>query len=147
MLPVFPSLCASHIYVHSSMLCLQVQSNALAALEAIDADMAHDIMASGCVTGDRINGLCDGVSGEWYCKFDTYHPAVNNGMPVTRVISRVVLQEILAEYAIKLGGEATITNASKVVAYHEDTCDGRPRVCHLSRSSPCCHRSQPVLVV
>jgi hypothetical protein len=107
---------------------LQVQSNALAALEAIDVDMARDIMASGCVTGDRINGLCDGVSGEWYCKFDTYHPAVNNGMPVTRVISRVTLQEILAEYALKLGGKGTITNASKVISYREDTCNGRPRV-------------------
>ncbi len=43
----------------------QIQSNALAALEAIDADMAGAIMEEGCVTGDRINGLCDGVTGDW----------------------------------------------------------------------------------
>lgn len=44
---------------------LQVQSNALAALEAIDMDMAEEVLASGCITGDRVNGLCDGVTGDW----------------------------------------------------------------------------------
>ena len=43
----------------------QIQSNALAALEAIDLEMAQSIMEEGCVTGDRINGLCDGVTGDW----------------------------------------------------------------------------------
>ncbi len=38
----------------------------------------------------------DGVTGDWYCKFDTFHPAVDNGLPVTRVISRVELQGILS---------------------------------------------------
>lgn len=45
---------------------LQVQSNALAALEAIDKDMADKILAEGCITGDRINGLVDGATGKWY---------------------------------------------------------------------------------
>jgi zeaxanthin epoxidase len=31
-----------------------------------------------------------------YVKFDTFHPAVSKGLPVTRVISRVTLQQILA---------------------------------------------------
>ena len=103
----------------------QVQSNALAALEAMDKQVAERIMAEGCITGDRINGLCDGVTGDWcallpqrargaerrrtplpplhhramppslarrYIKFDTFHPAVDKGLPVTRVISRVTLQ-------------------------------------------------------
>lgn len=26
-------------------------------------------MESGCVTGDRINGLADGISGNWYASF------------------------------------------------------------------------------
>jgi zeaxanthin epoxidase len=43
----------------------QVQSNALAALEAIDVQVADEVMAEGCITGDRINGLCDGVTGDW----------------------------------------------------------------------------------
>lgn len=45
---------------------IQIQSNALAALEAIDSDVADEVMRVGCITGDRINGLVDGVSGSWY---------------------------------------------------------------------------------
>lgn len=45
---------------------IQIQSNALAALEAIDMAVAEEVMRNGCVTGDRINGLVDGVSGSWY---------------------------------------------------------------------------------
>jgi zeaxanthin epoxidase len=44
---------------------VQIQSNALAALEAVDADMAQEVMENGCITGDRINGLVDGVTGQW----------------------------------------------------------------------------------
>jgi hypothetical protein len=44
---------------------MQIQSNALAALQAIDPMVAEEIMSHGCITGDRINGLCDGVSGDW----------------------------------------------------------------------------------
>lgn len=107
---------------------IQVQSNALAALEAIDADMAAEVMNQGCVTGDRINGLCDGVSGDWYCKFDTYHPAVNNGLPVTRVISRVTLQQILAKYVQKFGGDDIIQPDTKVTNFAEDSLEGHERV-------------------
>lgn len=32
-----------------------------------------------------------------YVKFDTFHPAVSKGLPVTRVISRLTLQQILAK--------------------------------------------------
>lgn len=45
---------------------IQIQSNALGALEAVDQDVANEIMEKGTVTGDRINGLVDGVSGEWF---------------------------------------------------------------------------------
>lgn len=45
---------------------IQVQSNALAALEAIDMEVADEVMKAGCITGDRINGLVDGISGNWY---------------------------------------------------------------------------------
>ncbi|KAL2235126.1 UNVERIFIED_CONTAM: Zeaxanthin epoxidase, chloroplastic [Sesamum indicum] len=44
---------------------IQIQSNALAALEAIDIDVAEEVMCAGCITGDRINGLVDGISGSW----------------------------------------------------------------------------------
>jgi len=48
---------------------IQIQSNALAALEAIDMSVAEEVMRVGCVTGDRINGLVDGMSGSWYAHF------------------------------------------------------------------------------
>ena len=47
---------------------IQIQSNALAALEAIDSEVAEEVMRVGCITGDRINGLVDGVSGSWWVK-------------------------------------------------------------------------------
>eukprot|EP00882_Tetradesmus_deserticola_P014245 GHRQ01015143.1.p2 GENE.GHRQ01015143.1~~GHRQ01015143.1.p2 ORF type:complete len:274 (+),score=73.22 GHRQ01015143.1:122-943(+) len=98
---------------------IQVQSNALAALEAIDVDVCNEVLRQGCITGDRINGLCDGETGDWYCKFDTYHPAVDKGLPVTRVISRITLQEILADACERIAGPNVIENSSNVVAYEE----------------------------
>lgn len=108
----------------------QIQSNALAALQAVDADTAHAVMQLGCVTarrcvlarvvwltrpqGDRINGLVDGVSGQWYCKFDTFHPAVSHKLPVTRVISRVTLQGVLGA-----GLEPYIRNNTLVEGFEE----------------------------
>ncbi|MBA0653601.1 hypothetical protein Goklo_020759 [Gossypium klotzschianum] len=95
---------------------IQVQSNALAALEAIDMEVAEEVMEAGCVTGDRINGLVDGVSGTWYVKFDTFTPAAERGLPVTRVISRMTLQQILARAV----GEDVIFNESNVVDFEDD---------------------------
>ncbi|GLT38998.1 hypothetical protein SLA2020_132080 [Shorea laevis] len=92
---------------------IQVQSNALAALEAIDLEVADEVMQAGCITGDRINGLVDGISGSWYIKFDTFTPAAERGLPVTRVISRMTLQQILA-HAV---GEDVILNESNVVGF------------------------------
>ncbi|KAF3438959.1 hypothetical protein FNV43_RR17234 [Rhamnella rubrinervis] len=94
---------------------IQIQSNALAALEAIDLDVADEVMKDGCITGDRINGLVDGVSGTWYIKFDTFTPAVERGLPVTRVISRMSLQQILARAV----GEDIIKNDSNVVSFED----------------------------
>lgn len=95
---------------------IQIQSNALAALEAVDLDVAEEVMAKGCVTGDRINGLVDGISGSWYIKFDTFTPAAERGLPVTRVISRMTLQEILASAV----GPDIIENSSNVVDFEDD---------------------------
>nr|AAO48941.1 zeaxanthin epoxidase precursor [Chlamydomonas sp. W80] len=98
---------------------IQIQSNALGALEAIDPSIADEVMDEGCITGDRVNGLCDGVTGDWYVKFDTFHPAVSKGLPVTRVISRVTLQNILAKAVLRYGGPDTIMSNSHVVGFEE----------------------------
>ncbi|XP_041004040.1 zeaxanthin epoxidase, chloroplastic [Juglans microcarpa x Juglans regia] len=95
---------------------IQVQSNALAALEAIDLEVADEVMKVGCITGDRINGLVDGISGNWYIKFDTFTPAAERGLPVTRVISRMTLQQILARAV----GEDVIINDSNVVKFEDN---------------------------
>ncbi|KAG2566552.1 zeaxanthin epoxidase, chloroplastic-like isoform X2 [Panicum virgatum] len=95
---------------------IQLQSNALAVLEAVDAAAADQVMDAGCITGDRVNGIVDGVSGSWYCKFDTFTPAAERGLPVTRVISRMTLQQILARAV----GDDAILNDSHVVNFIDD---------------------------
>ena len=54
-----------------------------------------------------------------YVKFDTFHPAVDLGLPVTRVISRVVLQKKLAEKAEEMEGAGVLANDCHVVDYEE----------------------------
>lgn len=99
--------------------------------------MADDVLREGCITGDRINGLCDGLTGEWYCKFDTFHPAADRGIPVTRVISRMRLQELLVASCERIAGRSIIRNGVKVVSY-ENTADGV-----VSRSTPPAMRIRP----
>ncbi|RZC77409.1 hypothetical protein C5167_001541 [Papaver somniferum] len=95
---------------------IQLQSNALAVLEAIDRDVAMEIIEAGCVTGDRINGLADGATGEWFTTYDFLTPAVDKGLPVTQVISRITLQDIL----VRAVGLDIVHNKSKVVDFVED---------------------------
>ncbi|EAY94319.1 hypothetical protein OsI_16086 [Oryza sativa Indica Group] len=95
---------------------IQLQSNALAVLEAVDAGAADQVMDAGCITGNRVNGIVDGVSGSWYIKFDTFTPAAERGLPVTRVISRMTLQQILARAV----GDDAILNDSHVVDFIDD---------------------------
>ncbi len=74
---------------------IQLQCNALESLEAIDMSLAREIMDLGTITGDRINGLLDGKTGEWYLRFDTRKPAMKKGLPLTLVLNRYVLLDIL----------------------------------------------------
>ena len=64
-----------------------------------------------------------------YVKFDTFHPAVERGLPVTRVISRFVLQKLLAEACEKVAGKELILNNCVVCDYEEkvdhQSCTGR----------------------
>lgn len=54
-----------------------------------------------------------------YVKFDTFHPAVEKGLPVTRVISRFVLQKLLAEACDRIAGKNIIMNDSVVCDFSE----------------------------
>ena len=54
-----------------------------------------------------------------YVKFDTFHPAVDKGLPVTRVISRFILQKQLAEACEREAGDSIIQNDSVVCDFEE----------------------------
>jgi len=51
-----------------------------------------------------------------YIKFDTFTPAAERGLPVTRVISRMKLQQILARAV----GDDVILNGSNVIDFVDD---------------------------
>lgn len=76
---------------------IQMAGNAMSTLEAIDPEVGKRVIDNSVITGDRVNGLLDGRTGEWYCRFDTRLPAWRRGLPLTLVISRYVLIDILRE--------------------------------------------------
>lgn len=67
---------------------IQMAGNAMAALQAIDPELAAEVVTNGTVTGDRLNGLLDGKDGEWFVRFDTRKPSVRCDLPLTIVMSR-----------------------------------------------------------
>ncbi|BBG96299.1 Zeaxanthin epoxidase, chloroplastic [Prunus dulcis] len=131
---------------------IQLMSSALAVLEAIDENVAKQIMAAGCVTGNRTNGFVDGVSASprtlqtnkeigtyqsfdtildnhqipkaysvrngptMFTKFDLSSPAVSRGLPITQVICRMELQDIL----VNAVGLDIVRNNSEVVDFIEE---------------------------
>lgn len=74
---------------------IQIASNALESIRRIDEDVYTKIIESSTVIGDRINGLKDGLSNEWFATFDLYAPAKRRNQDPSVVIDRPVLQEIL----------------------------------------------------
>ena len=107
---------------------IQLQCNALGALEAVDPATAAKVIARGTITGDRVNGLRDGIDRDWYYRFDTRGPCRRNGLPLTMVINRYELLDILvkatgAESSGVDGGTlpGSITTDSEVVRYEQDS--------------------------
>jgi len=74
---------------------IQLASNAMEALRSIDAELYSEIEARATWTGNRTNGIKDGIRNEWYAKFDLQTPAETRSMPFTCVVERPELQEIL----------------------------------------------------
>eukprot|EP00873_Tetraselmis_striata_P016723 jgi/Tetstr1/436987/TSEL_025759.t1 len=97
---------------------IQLQCNALGALECIAPNVLEKVLAAGTVTGDRINGLLDGETGEWFYRFDTRKPCFKHGLPLTTVVSRYDLLDFLRSEA----GDDVVTG-SEVVSY-ENTKNG-----------------------
>merc|ERR1712071_58888 len=95
---------------------IQIQSNALRALERINPKIFEEIEKAGTITADRISGLKIGYKkgvflglgqqyekGDWLVRFDTLMPALEAGLAPTRVVDRPVIQQILLNHGIPDG--------------------------------------------
>ena len=74
---------------------IQIASNGLEAVKQIDQGLHDEIIEAGNCIGDRINGLKDGISNEWFATFDLATPAEKRGQRPSLVIDRPKLQELL----------------------------------------------------
>ena len=101
---------------------IRLRCDAQGALDSIDPVMAEEVMEKGIITGDGVNGLLDGVVAEWFYRFDTRKPCHENGLPLTLVLSRFELLDILSrgvgEENIEMGGGGKVRAQAgdKVVA-------------------------------
>eukprot|EP00543_Licmophora_paradoxa_P004657 CAMPEP_0202452292 /NCGR_PEP_ID=MMETSP1360-20130828/10527_1 /ASSEMBLY_ACC=CAM_ASM_000848 /TAXON_ID=515479 /ORGANISM="Licmophora paradoxa, Strain CCMP2313" /LENGTH=539 /DNA_ID=CAMNT_0049071065 /DNA_START=137 /DNA_END=1756 /DNA_ORIENTATION=+ len=108
---------------------IQIQSNALRALERINTKVYDEIRKAGTVTADRVSGLKIGYKkgvflnlgqqyekGDWLVRFDTLQPALQAGLPATVVVDRPVIQQILLNHGIPDG---TVRIKSRIANYEE----------------------------
>ena len=92
---------------------IQLASNAMQILRDMDADLYEKIAAKFTVTGDKKNGIKDGIRTEWYAEFDLKSPAEQRNMPYTGVIDRPDLQQIYLDAL----PDGTVQNGDGVVSY------------------------------
>eukprot|EP00542_Grammatophora_oceanica_P009828 CAMPEP_0194041736 /NCGR_PEP_ID=MMETSP0009_2-20130614/13587_1 /TAXON_ID=210454 /ORGANISM="Grammatophora oceanica, Strain CCMP 410" /LENGTH=620 /DNA_ID=CAMNT_0038685339 /DNA_START=26 /DNA_END=1888 /DNA_ORIENTATION=- len=111
---------------------IQIQSNALRAIQRISPECYEELVAAGTVTADRVSGLKIGYrkgnklaglydAGDWLVRFDTIGPALEAGLPATVVVDRPVIQQIFVKHGIPDG---TVRIASRIQSY-KDLGDGR----------------------
>jgi zeaxanthin epoxidase len=114
---------------------IQIQSNALRALQRISPKVYEEIVAAGTITADRVSGLKIGYrkgvwlglgqtyqKGDWLVRFDTLQPALQAGLPPTVVVDRPVIQQILLNHGIPDG---TVRIQSRIASYKELGPDGQ----------------------
>lgn len=94
---------------------IQLASNALRQFQAIDLGLFSQVEALATWTGNRTNGIKDGVRDEWYARFDLKSPAEARGMPYTCVVDRPDLQEILLERT-----RGNVKNGAAIATYTAD---------------------------
>eukprot|EP00520_Triparma_pacifica_P001179 CAMPEP_0118633652 /NCGR_PEP_ID=MMETSP0785-20121206/1116_1 /TAXON_ID=91992 /ORGANISM="Bolidomonas pacifica, Strain CCMP 1866" /LENGTH=528 /DNA_ID=CAMNT_0006524551 /DNA_START=138 /DNA_END=1724 /DNA_ORIENTATION=+ len=108
---------------------IQIQSNALRAIEQINKRCYDELRAAGTVTADRVSGLKIGYEkgvfmglgpgykrGDWLVRFDTLQPALDAGLPATVVVDRPVIQQILLNHGVP---ENTVRIKSRIKYYEE----------------------------
>jgi len=94
---------------------IQIASNGLEAVRRIDSELHDDIVEHANCIGDRINGLKDGISNEWFATFDLQTPAEQRGQRPSVVIDRPVLQDLL----LKRVGDC-VTKGKEVVGCEQE---------------------------
>lgn len=92
---------------------IQLASNALQIVKEMDEEIYDLVMDKFTFTGDKENGIKDGIRDEWYAKFDLSSPAEVRNMPYTGVIERPDLQQI---YLDKLP-KGVVNNGDGVIRY------------------------------
>jgi zeaxanthin epoxidase len=92
---------------------IQLASNAMQLLKTYDPDVYAQVNEKFTLTGDKINGIKDGIRDEWYAKFDLATPAETRNLPYTGVIERPDLQEIYLKNLPK----GTVRNGNGVAGY------------------------------
>ncbi|KAL3778489.1 hypothetical protein HJC23_000502 [Cyclotella cryptica] len=111
---------------------IQIQSNALRALQQINPTIYEELVKAGTCTADRVSGLKIGYrkgnklaglydAGDWLVRFDTIGPALEAGLPATVVVDRPVIQQILVKHGFP---EGTVRIKSRIQSY-EDLGKGR----------------------
>lgn len=96
---------------------IQLASNGLAALRAIDPEALLEAATSAVVIGKRANGLRDGLSGAWHARFDLVRPALERGLPFTVVIDRCELQSILLRRLLRRRGAPLLLLGTSLRSY------------------------------
>jgi zeaxanthin epoxidase len=99
---------------------IQLASNAMHLIREMDGDVYSKIAEKFTVTGDKVNGIKDGIRTEWYAKFDLARPAESRKMPYTGVIGRADLQEIYLDSL----PEGTVRNGDGVESYEHSPTGG-----------------------
>ncbi len=99
---------------------IQLASNALQVLKDMDEEVFDQILEKFTYTGDKENGIKDGIRTEWYAKFDLKSPAESRNMPYTGVIERPDLQDIYLKNLPK----GVVQNGDGVKSYTKDPKTG-----------------------
>jgi len=111
---------------------IQIQSNALRAIQRISPKVFEELYQAGTVTADRVSGLKIGYRkgnklaglydrGDWLVRFDTIGPALEAGLSPTIVVDRPVIQQILVKHGFP---DSTVRIKSRVSSY-DDLGEGR----------------------
>mmetsp|Transcript_14088 Transcript_14088/g.21717 ORF Transcript_14088/g.21717 Transcript_14088/m.21717 type:complete len:623 (+) Transcript_14088:304-2172(+) len=111
---------------------IQIQSNALRAIQRISPKCYEELVQAGTVTADRVSGLKIGYrkgnklaglydAGDWLVRFDTVGPALEAGLPATVVVDRPVIQQIMVQHGIP---EGAVRIQSRIESYETNAQDG-----------------------